>query len=262
MPTFSLTVKYKKNRNTTLSVSELKTRYFFGIPIVTPDGQLMSDQDIEFYINSAISELNTKLDLIIPLTVVDQNVKFLQENNREWGFVKTNYPVVCVKSLDGFIGKVRQVKYPKEWFSIQKSTDGIRHRRISIVPNQGVGGSVDQNAVFAGSFANLGYFGQRNIPDYWNTVYLTGFEEIPADIQRVIGMLSSIPIYAALGNLVLGAGIASQSIGLDGLSMSIGTTASAENSAYSATISDFTKQIKSLMPSLINKYKGIVWGAM
>jgi hypothetical protein len=262
MSTFSLTVKYKKNRNTTLSVSELKTRYFFGIPIVTPDGQLMSDQDIEFYINSAISELNTKLDLIIPLTVVDQNVKFLQENNREWGFVKTNYPVVCVKSLDGFIGKVRQVKYPKEWFSIQKSTDGIRHRRISIVPNQGVGGSVDQNAVFAGSFANLGYFGQRNIPDYWNTVYLTGFEDIPADIQKVIGFMSAIPIYTSLGNLVLGAGIASQSIGLDGLSLSVGTTQSAENSAFSATIKDYREQLKALWPTVINKYKGTVFGAI
>lgn len=262
MPTFNLTVKYRKNRNTALSAAELKNKYFFGIPIVTPEGTLMSDEDIEFYISSAISELNTQLDLIIPLTVVEHNTKFLRENNSEWGFVKTNYPVVCVDSMDGFIGKVRQVKYPKEWFSIQKSTDGIRHRRISIVPNQGVGGSVDQNAVFAGSFANLGYFGQRNIPDYWNIVYLTGFEKIPADIQKVLGYKAAIPIYTSLGNLVIGAGIASQSLGIDGLSQSISTTSSAENSAYSATIKDYQDQLKLQMPTLINKYKGIVFGAM
>lgn len=259
---FNLTVKYKKNRNTVISASELKSRYFFGIQVVTPEGNLMSDEDLEFYIQAGISELNTKLDLIIPLTVIKENSKFLMDNYREWSFVKTNYPVVCVDTLEGFVGTVRQINYPKEWFSIQKSNDGLRHRRISIVPNQGVGGVVDQNAVFTGTYATLGYYGQRNIPNYWETVYITGFEELPADIAKVIGYLSAIPIYTLLGNLVIGAGIASQSIGLDGLSQSISTTSSAENSAYSATIKDYREQLKNMMPSLINKYKGITFGAV
>jgi len=263
MPKFNLIIKYKKNRNTILSVSELKSRYFFGIPVVAPDGSLMSDEDIEFYIEAAISDMNTKLDLIIPLTVIEQNGKFLRENYSEWGFIKANYPVVCVYKVDGFVGKVRQVTYPKEWFSIKKSNDGLFDRRISIVPNQGVGGTiVDHNSIFSGSYPNLGYFGQRNIPDYWYLTYLTGFKDIPADLAKAIGYMASIPIYTSLGNLVIGAGIASQSLSLDGLSQSISTTSSAENSAYSATIGDYQTQLKSIMPTLINKYKGIVWGAV
>jgi hypothetical protein len=259
---FVLTVKYKKNRNTVLSVSELKSKYFFGIPIVTPEGSLMSDDDIEFYIKSATEQLNTELDLIIPITVVKHNVNFLMENWQSWSFVKAYYPVVCIKSMDGFIGTVRQITYPTEWFSIQKSTDGIRHRRVNIVPNQGVGGTITQNAVFAGTYPNLGYFGRRHIPDYWELTYITGFDKVPADIARVIGYLAAIPIYTSLGNLVIGAGIASQSIGLDGLSQSISTTSSAENSAYSATIKDYREQLKNLMPSLRNKYKGTVMGSV
>lgn len=259
---FRLLFKYRKNRNTVISATELKSRYFFGIPVVNTEGDLMSDSDIEFYVNSAIKELEAILDIKIPLKVVEENGKFLRENYTEWGYIKTNYPIVCVSSVEGFIGSVRQITYPESWLSIAKNNDDLKGRRISIVPNQGVGGTVDHAAVFAGSYASLGYFGSRNIPDYWTVKYITGFEKIPDDLSKVIGYKAAIPIYTMLGNLVIGAGIANTSLGLDGLSQSIGTTQSAENSAYSATIKDYQDQLKLMMPSIINKYKGIVFGSV
>jgi energy-converting hydrogenase Eha subunit A len=43
--------------------------------------------------------------------------------------------------------------------------------------------------------------------------------------------------------LIIGAGIAATSISLDGLSQSIQTTQSAENSGYSAVIKDYSEKL-------------------
>jgi hypothetical protein len=55
--------------------------------------------------------------------------------------------------------------------------------------------------------------------------------------------------------LVLGAGIASTSLGIDGLSQSISSTASAENNAYGARIKLAAEKVKKEMVTL-RKYFG------
>ena len=45
------------------------------------------------------------------------------------------------------------------------------------------------------------------------------------------------------GDLILGAGIAAQSIGVDGLSQSISSTSSATNAGYGARIIQYQKEI-------------------
>lgn len=58
-------------------------------------------------------------------------------------------------------------------------------------------------------------------------------------------------------DLVLGAGIANQSVSIDGLSQSIGTTQSAMFGAASARCEEYRKDIELLVPVLRQKYQGI-----
>lgn len=61
-----------------------------------------------------------------------------------------------------------------------------------------------------------------------------------------------------LGDIVLGtAGVANMSLSLDGLSQSIGTTASATAAAYSARIIQYMKEIKESLSQLKGVYRGI-----
>jgi hypothetical protein len=262
MSEFRLSFKYRKNRNVALSPGELKNLVFFGIPVITPDGSLLSDQEIDTYIRSAVAEIEAELDIKIPLQTISETKSFLWDNYRNWAYIKTSYPVVCVDKIDGFVGTVRQVQYPKGWFSIQESSDGIRHRTVRIVPNSGSGGVVDNSVVYAGIYPQLGYYGNRNIPDYWKVTYTTGWKIIPDDLFKIIVYKAAIPIFDLLGDIVIGAGIASQSLGLDGLSQSVSTTSSAENSAYSSRIKSYQSQIKELMSGLKKKYAGVIWGSV
>ena len=74
----------------------------------------------------------------------------------------------------------------------------------------------------------------------------------------VIGKLASIGIFNIAGDIVLGqAAIANYSLSIDGLSQSIGTTMSAENSAYSARIRMYKDEIKDSLNRLRNYYRGV-----
>jgi len=81
-----------------------------------------------------------------------------------------------------------------------------------------------------------------------------GMEVIDKLLVDYIGMNASIQIFNILGDIVLGAGIASISLSIEGLSQSIGTTSSAENSAYSARIRMYLEQLKVIERTLRSKY--------
>jgi len=78
---------------------------------------------------------------------------------------------------------------------------------------------------------------------------------------RAIGLQAAIHPFNILGDLAIGAGIASMSVSVDGVSRSINTTASAENAAFSARIIQYHKElrgdanIQGLIPSLQAKWR-------
>ena len=83
-----------------------------------------------------------------------------------------------------------------------------------------------------------------------------GFEQnrIPTIINNAIGLIAALRILSIAGDLVVGAGIASSSVGIDGLSQSIGTTASAMYGAYSARMEDYKNELKKIEKILKKVY--------
>lgn len=82
-------------------------------------------------------------------------------------------------------------------------------------------------------------------------------DTLPADIIRAIGLKASLLSLDVAGDLIVGAGIASISTSLDGLSQNVNTTASATNSGYGARVIQFTKELKDLMKTLKATYRAM-----
>ena len=84
------------------------------------------------------------------------------------------------------------------------------------------------------------------IPDYWDLQYITGFDldNMPMDLINLIGKLATFGPLGIAGDLILGAGIAAQSLGVDGLSQSISSTSSATNAGYGARLVQYEREIK------------------
>lgn len=84
----------------------------------------------------------------------------------------------------------------------------------------------------------------------------------PSDILDAIGLFASMLPLDTAGDLIAGAGIASKSISMDGLSTSINTTSSSTNSGYGARVIQYNNRLKFLMPIMRGKYRGMAVGVV
>lgn len=262
MPSIQYTLPFNKNSDLVLSPTELKETYLFGVPILDPaTGQEMDNETVKFYIQSAQSEVEKYLNLKLNKQIIDEQKDFMLDDFQSWALVRVTYPVVEAHELKGFISDVQQIAYPKEWISSRKTSDGyLYHRNIYLIPGSS---AAQTNAiVYSGISPHLGYFGQKQIPNYWRVKYCTGFDQVPKDIINIIGKKAAVQIFNILGDLILGAGIANTSIGIDGLSQSVASTASASYSGYGARISIYQKEIDSQLPLMKDYYRGITFMGM
>jgi len=255
MPTLTYKIPSKKNAGLVMSPAELLEIYFFGISFGTEDGKQMSQEVIEFYIRSAQEEIENHLNLKLIMQIIDEKFDFLRDDFRNWGFLRMSYPVVFPHRLMGKIGEIQQIEYPPEWLSSRVTNDGVYSKNMFIVP--AVGAPSTNIVVFSGVTPHLGLWINNKIPNYWQATYCTGFTKMPTDMMNVIGKLAAINLFHIKGDLILGAGIASQSIGIDGLSQSISTTSSATNAGYGARIINYMNDLKINVPRLEAKYRGI-----
>ena len=260
MAVLSYSLNSSKN-DLPISAEELVSRYFFGIPVKDPDGRVMNNENIAFYINAAKESFEGLLNIKLTKQVVEETLSYHLNDYASWGFIPTSFPVLKPGHLTGFLGKTEQVKFPQAWLSVKRTTDLTgAHRMIYMVPTSG---NVEHGAVkYSGISPIVGWFGQQTIPNYWSIKYCTSFDTLPADLADAIGKLATINIFHQLGDIILGAGIASQSIGIDGLSQSISTTSSATNAGYGARVTGYLTDLKQARTDLKQKYDGTALSIM
>lgn len=261
----TLNSKYRKNEGLVLSPAELQSIYFYGITIQDKSGKELDTETYRFFIQSAQQEVEKHLGIKLSKQIITESLDFYGDEFRRFGYIQTTYPVVKPLQLTGYLGQVKQLEYPSQWLSSRKTSDGeTYYRRVFIIPTQNA--SVQQSGVsmlYSGVLPNIGMLNWKSLPNYWTATYCTGFEKIPRDIIDVVGKLASIGIFNIAGDLILGtAGIANYSLSIDGLSQSIGTTSSAENSGYSARIIMYNKEIKETLKKLESYYRNIAMTSM
>jgi len=145
-----------------------------------------------------------------------------------------------------------------EWCNQYESSDGWSMRRINIVPS-GSATSASTNVVLMGVMAQLGIRSLNLVPNYWSASYLTGWtpDKLPIELVDVVGKLASIQVLAVLGDLVLTPGLSGQSLSIDGLSQSLNTPISGQNSAFGGRIKQYTQDIITTLQRLKMNYTGI-----
>ena len=257
----NLETSFKINTSLLITPQQLRDRYLWGVSVKDNSGNELPDSVYEFAIQSAQQELEDYLNLKLTRQVIEETRDYVYDDYKSWGYVRVSYPVCRAFWLKGMFGETEQISYPPEWLSTKRSNEvpEMNYRNVYLIPN--VGGYTQQGnhagVAFNGIFgANLLWRSKTWIPNYWRVRYVTGFSVVPADLLNFIGKLASIDILNTAGDLILGAGIASYSLGIDGLSQSISSTSSATNAGYGAKIINYKDELKLLLPKLEAKYKG------
>lgn len=220
----------------------LKDVYLTGLDITNPiNDKPLPNATYQRYLDNAVGMLETYLD--ISITKVENFIEdkdYRINDYSQWGFFQLhNIPVLRVHSVkltyfrdaQGVPETVQDI--PLNWIRIQPH-DGI----IRLIPNARFPANlqISQTGNYFPEILRSDF-----VPHLWTIDYDFGFEEgkIPTFINSVIARLAALQALIVGGNLVIGAGIASSSISMDGLSQSIQTTQSPENAAFSATIREY-----------------------
>lgn len=258
MPTLTLEVTYKINKELVISPTDLQAFYLSGL--LSKVNTTLPDEAYEHLIMAAQKEVEKTLGIKLQRQIIDESFDFYLDDFRHFSFIPTTYPVVEAFTLNGYLAQVKQIEYPTVWLSSRKTSDGeTYYRQIFLVPAQNavvqVGGV---SMAYSGVMSSVGVMSFKNIPNYWNLVYCTGFEKIPQDIIGVIGKLAAVGVLSQLGNLVLGVpGASSTSLSIDGLSQSTSVS-----NPFREQIKGYLQDIENSMKRLTTYYRGITLVSM
>lgn len=237
---------YNKKGEPLITVAKLKATYLFGVIIRNRETNVeYSEEAYQQNIDNAVSFLEHYLDISIsPVKRFEEFKDYRINDYAEWGYFQlNNYPVKCIRKMelcyfrdsDGEAIAVQTI--PNNWLRLQ-AHDGL----VRMIPNARFPASLQ--------ISNTGAFfpellRSQMVPHAWKITYDYGFDPgcIPTLLNQAIGTIAAINSLIVGGHLILGAGIAGTSISLDGLSQSIQTTQSAENSGYSSVIKDYSDKL-------------------
>ena len=262
------------------SVEELKTFYLFGVDLTNDRGEPYPDSLFAHYIKSAVDWLEHRLMIRIrPLTIDEERQDYYRPDYDKYIWIElNNFPVIEVSEVKLVLPGEQVVQvFEREWIHIQRESG-----QLQLVPGTGTAGSILLGA--SGAWLPLIYGNNKFIPDVFRVKYKAGFgkpspgaldvtpgafpgspvsnsdptlEQVPAKLKEVIGKMASIGPFNIAGDLLGGAGIASQSLSIDGLSQSFNTTSSATNAGYGARILQYQKELKEEIPQLLRYYNGL-----
>jgi hypothetical protein len=234
----------------------LKETYLWKIPISYNDDTLLDDS-LQFYIDSAISRAEILLGISIRKKVI-RNESYdyrLEEWMSGYGFIQLNTrPLISVESLRINI-ITSEITIPSEWIQMKR-----KNAQINLSPYYGVLASANisnQILMFFPLLSSTNYVPQVLLVDY--TAGYEAKDEIPDLLVTLIAQNATIGVLNVLGEIALGgqAALAGYSIGVDGLSQSVSTTASAENHAYSARIRMYEAEQREIVKALRQYYYGL-----
>jgi len=235
----------------------LKENYLFGIPLEDMSGNPMSENMFDHYIKAAIQYAQRTFQIQIePLDIVDEVHDYYQNDFLNWVFLQLHKrPVQSVSSLSMYFGTQKMYDIPQDWIKSYELSG-----QVQLFPVSGSTGSLILSA--NGSFLPYTMGLYQNAPGMWRVSYRAGMDDVPEDIVEYIMKRASIGVLQVWGDLIIGAGIANQTISLDGLSQSIGTTQSPEFSGAGARIKNYQDDMKVLESRIKDTYTGINLGVL
>lgn len=241
---------YDVRQEMVMTVDELKSRYLFGLDqaLTSDEGVPLPDSVYAFYISAAIDSFERKTDLyLLPTKVEGEEHDWVRTDVTQYfSFYLDHYPVISVDNMQVRLRGVEWRDINMDWI---RSWNDKGH--VNLVADMGT----NMFPVFQNNFTHY----WRYMPLAWKFDYIAGFPlgKIPYNIVDVVGKEASMGPLNIGGDLLVGAGIAYQSLTMDGLSQMINTTSSATNAGLGARILQYRKDVEDQYKLIIAYYKGV-----
>lgn len=240
-----------------VSVADLRRNYLHGVTARNAAGEELPDSAYEYYLRAAQSQISNYLLLtLVPTTIVDEQHAYSRIDMRQHAFLRLRKgPVRSVERIQirwTADPAAAAIDFPLAWVTWNPAS---YQPRLQIVPGTGTynGALISGGGQFLPLLARGAF---QYVPDIFRVSYTAGLDvdSIDVDLLHAIAMTAAIGPLNIAGDLIAGAGIASKSMSIPGLSQSISTTSSATNSGYGSRIVEYQKELKELLPQLRARY--------
>ena len=249
-------------------------KYMFGLKIVDPDTkQELDDSVYEHLIDTKIPYAEQQLGIaILPRIVANERHDYYANDFMHYNYIQTyERPILQVNSVEMMYNNQRLEKFPTSWLKVYTRTGEIEINPAVIVGDSSVlnGGEAYMNGTQAISSAPLwglpGIASTDVVPQALQYTYVAGMLpptrrgitrdwEVPLDLVQLIAKYVLRELLEIWGDLIIGAGIAGESLSVDGISESTTTTQSAMYTGGAARIKLIDDTIASLEQGLRNRY--------
>lgn len=207
-----------------LSLDDLTARYLLenylvGFQFAGNDGQQLPPSFFEDKLANAIAKLETMTGIgVLQREVTAEKHDYFTTDYLNYAFMQLfRMPVQSVSQVRAVYptGQVIQV-FPADWVRLY-----VEHGQFHLVPTSGslaqvlLGGG---NGYLPFIFAGLSY-----LPNLWEVDYVCGFAQdaIPREVATAVCKLAAIEVLTIMSDLVGPLGVASSSLGIDGMSQSM-----------------------------------------
>jgi hypothetical protein len=257
-----------------LTPDDIRYGWVWGIDFRATNGDTYTDEQLKFFIDSALSEMSRRLNITIKkkriacepdsrnmVKGVDYDEEesyypYRREQVQRSGYIETRKrPVLELTRLDLFSRNNRLLSL------LENSTLDKTKGKIKFF-NRPLRSGDSVRAVY-NSIMPYGQ-DQFNSQLFYAIDYVAGFENsdaVPDDLRAAIGKMCAIEALNIVGDGLL-AGFSSSSLSMDGVSESMSSTQSATSAFYGARIMEYGKELDKYISDNKQKFSNIRLGCL
>lgn len=235
-----------------MSAQWLRDNFMFGVNLTNDKNEPFPESMYELAIDSAIELVEAETGIVIGEAEETERYDLTAGDwFRNYEIQTDRVPLSAIASWKLQQGDFPPITMPANWIYIRDKKLGI----VEIILGTGT-----PTFAYNGQFLYGGHVFDTRKAAAAVITYTAGFHPtttIPASVRMLVGWLGAMLPLDTAGDLIAGAGIASYSKSMDGISESVSTTSSATNAGYGARIISYQKQIKDAMRQVKARYRGL-----
>ena len=253
---------------------DLRFTYLWGTDFKATNGQSYTDEQIQYFIDTSVAEIERRLDITIKKKKIRYNAK---ERNLEkgkdydvdeavydfkfsrisrYGLIKTRQkPIIKLHKLE-LLSRWQGVRDITQKTIVDKTKGLLKLMERPLRPSDR--SSMIQTAV--------GIYGNQTLQSqlFYAIDYDAGYEtsdDIPPDLRQIIAKMAAVSLLNIIGDGLM-SGFSSSSLSMDGLSESFSSTQSATSAYFGARIKVYQDEIEDYIKVNKNRFGHMILGAL
>lgn len=199
-----------------ITPEELKQNYLWGWGVVDHNGNPIPNDLFRTHIQAAQNRVELATDLILTPTKFEDRHDYYVKEYTNFGYITLYHrPVIELEKMEIMFADHSIFQFPNEWLRVNK-----QEGQVQIFPTFGLIGSLMISR--GGDWMSIFLRSWTYAPQLWRITYTAGYEPgtVPFVIKDIIAKEAVVGISETFLDLVVGPGVGSQSITVDGVSKS------------------------------------------